>query len=120
MEKRKAKDARIDGTANEELADGCAELTARVEFFSEKYRLKSRQPATVDDSLVGGMMAKSMVQEVEEGERTETWEIGRLKKTKKISVALLEGGSHPQRLFSLGRRLMWLAGPRVMFSRTSP
>ena len=71
MEKRKAKNAQIDGTANEELADGSAELTARVEFSSEKYRVKSRQPAAVDDSLVGGMMTKSMVEEVEVGERTD-------------------------------------------------
>lgn len=92
VEKRKAKEARIGGSSNEQLDDGSKELTARVEFSSEKYQVKPQQPVTVDGSLNGGMMAKLMI-ETEGETRTEKWEVGRLKSAKKISVALPQGGT---------------------------
>ena len=54
--------------------------------------MKPKQPEEVNDSLVGGMMAKLM--EVIDGEsRTEKWEVGRLKSAKKASVALPQEGA---------------------------
>ena len=89
--KQVAKTARIDGSSNEELDDGSKELTARVEFSSDKFQVKPQQPVEINDKLVGGMMAKLMV--VTEGQtRTEKWEVGRLKSHKKINVALPQGG----------------------------
>ena len=61
-EKATAKAARIDGSTNKQLNDGSKELTARVEFSSEKYQAKSQQPAAVDGKLAGHMMAKLMVE----------------------------------------------------------
>ena len=46
--KRTAKDARIGGSSNKELEDGSAELTARLEFPSEKFQAKATQPADSD------------------------------------------------------------------------
>ena len=107
MEKRKAKEARIDGSSNEQLDDGSKELTARVEFSSEKYQVKPQQPVTVDGSLNGGMMAKLMI-ETEGETRTEKWEVGRLKSAKKISVALPQGGTTVAAFLLLGRHWMLL------------
>ena len=91
-EKATAKAARIDGSANKQLDDGSKELTARAEFSSEKYQAKQQQPAAVDDKLVGGMMAKLMV-ETDGDTRTEIWEVGRLKSHKKVAVTLPQGGT---------------------------
>ena len=89
--KATAKAARISGSANEQLDDGSKELTARVEFSSEKFQVSSRQPAAVNGDLEGRMMAKLMIDR--EGDtRTEKWEVGRIKKAKEVSVALPEGG----------------------------
>ena len=90
--KATAKAARISGSANEQLDDGSKELTARVEFSSEKYQAKAQQPSEVGDRLIGGMMAKLMI-ETEGDTRTEKWEVGRIKSAKKISVALPQGGT---------------------------
>ena len=51
--KATAKAARISGSANEQLDDGSKELTARVEFSSEKFQVSSRQPAAVNGDLEG-------------------------------------------------------------------
>ena len=90
--KRTIKDARIDGSSNKELDDGSAELTARLEFSSEKFKAKAShcQPTEVSDSFHGALMANLMI-DTEGSIRTEKWEVGRIKKAKKVNVALPEG-----------------------------
>ena len=63
-EKQAAKEARIDGSANRAIdgGDGNAELTARIEFSSDKYQAKTTQPTEVTDALVDGLMAKLIEQ----------------------------------------------------------
>ena len=90
--KRADKEARIDGSSNEEIDDGSKEMAARVEFSSEKYQVKPKQPGVVDDKIVGGMMGKLAV-DIEGQTRTERWEVGRVKSTREIKVALPEGGT---------------------------
>ena len=85
--KRTAKDARIGGSSNKELEDGSAELTARLEFPSEKFQAKATQPTEVSDSLHEALMAKLMV-DTEGSVRTEKWEVGRIKKAKEVNVTL--------------------------------
>ena len=93
--KEAAKAARIDGSSNMPLGDDCVAIAPprRVEFSSERFRVKETQPTHINGSLVGGMMAKLMVTLKEDGTRTEWWEVGRVKKTKPIAVTLPEGGT---------------------------
>ena len=63
-----------------------------MEFSSEKYQVKPKQPGVVDDKIVGGMMGKLAV-DIEGQTRTERWEVGRVKSTREIKVALPEGGT---------------------------
>ena len=87
--------ARIDGSSNIPLGDECIPAAAlqRVEFSSERYRVKETQPAQINSSLEGGMMAKLIVSTEEDGTRKEFWEVGRVKKSKEIKVPLPEGGT---------------------------
>ena len=57
------KQARIDGSSNRALGGDCNTTPRRVEFASDKYRAKETQPAQIDGSLVGYLMAKLMVSE---------------------------------------------------------
>ena len=89
-----AKMARLDGSANKELAgDGSAVLTGRVEFSSARFRVKAVQPTVVSQGLVGGMLAKIFIVANGDGVRTEVWDVGRLKAVKEISVTLPQGGA---------------------------
>ena len=75
--------ARIDGSANQELAgDDSAALTGRVEFSHERFRAKTFQPTEVTADLSSGLMAKLVIDTDDDG-RTETWQVGRLKSAKR-------------------------------------
>ena len=66
-----------------------SQLTARLEFSSEKFQAKATQPTEVSDSLHGALMAKLMV-DTEGSVRTEKcqWEVGRVKKANEVNVTL--------------------------------
>ena len=93
--KEAAKTARIDGSSNMPMGDDCVAIAPprRVEFASENFQVKETQPAQINGSLVGGMMAKLMVTSEEDGTRKEWWEVGRVKNVKTVRVTLPEGGT---------------------------
>jgi hypothetical protein len=93
LAKQTAKVARIDGSANQELAgDDSAALTGRVEFSHERFRAKTYQSIEVNADLNSGLMAKLMIDTDDDG-RTETWQVGRLKSAKEVRVVLPQGGT---------------------------
>ena len=91
-EKRAKKLARIDGSSNRALGGDCDAMPCRVEFSHDTYRVKASQPVEINSSLVGGLMAKLMV-DTEGGISTERWEVGRVKKAVEVKVPLPEGGT---------------------------
>jgi hypothetical protein len=104
-DRQSAKEARLDGTANRDLAgDGSETLTSRVEFLHDQFRSKAGQPTEITERLVGGLMAKLMVRE-EGGIRSEEWVVGRLKSCKAIRVALPQGGAMTSALLFLWQAL---------------
>ena len=84
--------ARIDGSSNRTLGGDCGAAPCRVEFMHDTYRVKANQPAEINSSLVGGLMAKLMI-DTEDGINTERWEVGRVKKAVEVTVPLPEGGT---------------------------
>ena len=87
-----AKTARIDGSSNMPLGDDCVAIAPprRVEFASENFRVKETQPAQINGSLAGGMMAKLVVTSEEDGTRKEWRDVGRVKNAKAVTVPLPE------------------------------